>query len=325
MSASVAALHGLTVRGRAARTPRVRRITTRAVEEPKESTADEPKAVGGGLPPGIKTRPAPDVDPSITGDWRTGKIWRPPPGTPKFRVDLGKGTVEIVDEEEERRKYARMRAMNAAAAAGKAGIDDADANPASLVPERQIKLRDSGNVAIAAMTEEDCVDATKLIMALFFKVRPQDFLAKDRLQKEQSERVYQGLVDGVVNGKDRLLVAAKVGGKVVGVAEVSLPGGKRFGAEKLEPRGQVVFIGGSLKVQRRRLMVLSDVLEHPSGERTFARLLERHGRLDRAAARQGRVLSRGNALGCSWPRRAACAAARCAVRCAAKCNELANE
>lgn len=238
MSASVAALHGLTVRRGAVRTPRVRRITTRAVEEPKESTAnDETKAVSGGLPPGIKTTPAPDVDRTqITGDWRTGKIWRPPPGTPKFRVDLGKGTVEIVDEEEERRKYARRRAMNAAAAAGKAGIEDADANPAALVPERQIKLRDNGNVIIAAMTEEDCVDATKLIMALFFKVRPQDFLAKDRLQKEQSERVYQGLVDGVANGKDRLLIAAKVGGKVVGVAEVSLPGGKRFGAEKIEPK-----------------------------------------------------------------------------------------
>ena len=145
-----------------------------------------------GIPPGIKTRPAPDVDRTqITGDWRTGKIWRPPPGTPKFRVDLGKGTVEIVDEEEERRKYARMRAMNAAAAAGKAGID-ADADPAALVPEKQIKLRDNGNVVIAAMTEEDCVDATKLIMALFFKVRPQDFLAKDRLQKEQSQRCTRG-------------------------------------------------------------------------------------------------------------------------------------
>ena len=65
----------------------------------------------------------------------------------------------------------------------------------------------------------------------------------------------------------------------------SIPG--RAGAEKLEPRGQVVFIGGSLKVQRRRLMVLSNVLEHPSGERTFACLFERHGRLDRAAAREG--------------------------------------
>jgi hypothetical protein len=51
-------------------------------------------------------------------------------------------------------------------------------------------------VVIAAMTQEDCVDATKLIMALFFKVRPQDFLAKERLQKEQSERVYEGLVNG---------------------------------------------------------------------------------------------------------------------------------
>ena len=114
----------------------------------------------------------------------------------------------------------------------------------------------TGNVVIAAMTQEDCVDATKLIMALFFKVRPQDFLAKERLQKEQSERVYEGLVNGVTEGefifihiwairltscfvygaKDRLLIAAKVGGKVVGVAEVSLPGGQRFGAEKLEPK-----------------------------------------------------------------------------------------
>jgi|TARA_B110000444_G_scaffold113528_1_gene107066 ribosomal protein S18 acetylase RimI-like enzyme len=94
----------------------------------------------------------------------------------------------------------------------------------------------TGNVVIAAMTQEDCVDATKLIMALFFKVRPQDFLAKERLQKEQSERVYEGLVNGATEAKDRLLIAAKVGGKVVGVAEVSLPGGQRFGAEKLEPK-----------------------------------------------------------------------------------------
>tara|TARA_B110000483_G_C17923671_1_gene437914 strand:- start:189 stop:629 length:441 start_codon:yes stop_codon:yes gene_type:complete len=71
----------------------------------------------------------------------------------------------------------------------------------------------TGNVVIAAMTQEDCVDATKLIMALFFKVRPQDFLAKERLQKEQSERVYEGLVNGVTEAKDRLLIAAKVGGE----------------------------------------------------------------------------------------------------------------
>ena len=64
----------------------------------------------------------------------------------------------------------------------------------------------TGNVVIAAMTQEDCVDATKLIMALFFKVRPQDFLAKERLQKEQSERVYEGLVNGVTEGEFILII-----------------------------------------------------------------------------------------------------------------------
>ena len=55
-------------------------------------------------------------------------MWRPPrdANLPKFKVDLGKGTVTIVDEEEERKKYARMRAMNAAAAdAAKAAGGDA--------------------------------------------------------------------------------------------------------------------------------------------------------------------------------------------------------
>lgn len=46
-----------------------------------------------------------------------------------------------------------------------------------------MKLRDNGSVTISAMTEDDCVDATKLVMELFFVSRPQDFLAKERLQK----------------------------------------------------------------------------------------------------------------------------------------------
>ena len=97
--------------------------------------------------------------------------------------------------------------------------------------------KDNGNLTIAAMTEEDCVDATKLIMALFFKIKPLslDFLAKDRLMAEQSERVYGGLSNGVTESEDRLLVVARVAGRLVGVAEVSLPGGRRFGAENVEP------------------------------------------------------------------------------------------
>jgi hypothetical protein len=43
-------------------------------------------------------------------------------------------------------------------------------------------------------------------------------------QREQAERVYGGLVDGVTQSEDRLLLAAKISGRLVGVAEVSLPG-----------------------------------------------------------------------------------------------------
>lgn len=141
-------------------------------------------------------------------------------------MNLGKGTVTIIDPKEE----AAKRALAAATA------QDATGRPASAVRRREVKLKDNGNVTIDAMTEDDCVDATKLIMDLFFKVRPQDFLAKDRLKAEQAERVYAGLVEGVVESEDRLLLVAKVAGKLVGVAEVSLPGGSRFGAEKLEPK-----------------------------------------------------------------------------------------
>ena len=148
------------------------------------------------------------------------------PARPNFRVNLGKGTVTVYDLKEE----AAKRALAAATAGNVTG------RPAESVRPRDVKLKDNGNVSIAAMTEEDCVDGTKLIMELFFKVRPQDFLAKDRLKAEQAERVYGGLVQGVVESEDRLLLAAKVGGKLVGVAEVSLPGGARFGAEKFEPK-----------------------------------------------------------------------------------------
>ena len=132
----------------------------------------------------------------------------------------------IIDPKEE----AAKRALAAATA------QDATGRPASAVRRREVKLKDNGNVTIDAMTEDDCVDATKLIMDLFFKVRPQDILAKDRLKAEQAERVYAGLVEGVVESEDRLLLVAKVAGKLVGVAEVSLPGGSRFGAEKLRAR-----------------------------------------------------------------------------------------
>ena len=121
---------------------RVRSLTARAAEE--KNTDD--KSIPTSLPPDVKTIPARDVDRNeYTGDWRTGKVWRPPrdANLPKFKVDLGKGTVTIVDEEEERKKYARMRAMNAAAAdAAKAA--GGDAGPGSLVEEKQIKLRDQG-------------------------------------------------------------------------------------------------------------------------------------------------------------------------------------
>eukprot|EP00227_Mantoniella_beaufortii_P013310 CAMPEP_0197605154 /NCGR_PEP_ID=MMETSP1326-20131121/42576_1 /TAXON_ID=1155430 /ORGANISM="Genus nov. species nov., Strain RCC2288" /LENGTH=301 /DNA_ID=CAMNT_0043172909 /DNA_START=13 /DNA_END=918 /DNA_ORIENTATION=+ len=146
-----------------------------------------------------------------------------------IRVNLGTGKVTITDEKEEAAKKQLEADAQVAAATSK--------RPGALIKKREIKLKDNGNLTIAAMTEEDCVDATKLIMALFFKIKPLslDFLAKDRLMAEQSERVYGGLSNGVTTSEDRLLVVAKVAGRLVGVAEVSLPGAKRFGAENVLP------------------------------------------------------------------------------------------
>ena len=75
---------------------RVRSLTVRAAEE--KNTDD--KSIPTSLPPDVKTIPARDVDRNeYTGDWRTGKVWRPPrdANLPKFKVDLGKGTVTIDD------------------------------------------------------------------------------------------------------------------------------------------------------------------------------------------------------------------------------------
>jgi GNAT superfamily N-acetyltransferase len=166
-------------------------------------------------------------------DFKKAFAYIPPEGFPEqnrlipkgLRVRLGAGTVEIVDEDAIERK---RQAAKAAA--------EGEGRPGSYVVEENFQTSDKQNVVIAAMNEEDCVDATKLIMSLFFKVRPIDYLAKDRLEAEQSERVFNGLKEGVIEADDRLLVVAKIGGRLVGVAEVSLPGGKRFGAELLQPR-----------------------------------------------------------------------------------------
>ena len=44
------------------------------------------------------------------------------------------------------------------------------------------------------------------------------------------------MLDGVQNATDRVLIAAKVGSNLVGIAEVSLPNGDRFGAESYRPK-----------------------------------------------------------------------------------------
>ena len=95
-------------------------------------------------------------------------------------------------------------------------------------------MKNGGNVVIGLLEEQDVDDATNLIMDLFFKVRPRDILAKNRLRAEQASRVRMGLVDGVKKSDDRILLSAKVGTVLVGIAEISLPNGDRFGAEKLK-------------------------------------------------------------------------------------------
>lgn len=152
-------------------------------------------------------------------------------------MNLGKGTVTIVDEKEEAAKR-QLAAEAGANGGGGGGLSSSSSSPrpGAAVKEREIKLRDNGNVTVAAMTEEDCVEATKLVIDLFFRVRPQDFLAKNRLRAEQAERVYGGLMEGVTQSEDRILLVARISGKVAGVGEMSLPGGARPGAETLEPR-----------------------------------------------------------------------------------------
>ena len=135
---------------------------------------------------------------------------------PKLVVDLGKGTVTFAP---------KRRARPGAGSARD-----------SAVKRIVVEMKDKGNVAIASLEEEDVDDATNLVMDLFFKVRPQDILAKNRLRMEQAKRVRAGLMDGVKIAEDRVLLAAKVGSVLVGIAEVSLPDGNRYGAEKLRPK-----------------------------------------------------------------------------------------
>ena len=135
---------------------------------------------------------------------------------PSLVVDLAKGTVKFAPKR--RQKNGGELAKDAA------------------VKRMTFEMKDKGNVTIAQLEEEDVDDATNLVMDLFFKVRPQDILAKNRLRGEQAKRVRMGLMDGVKVSEDRVLLAAKVGSVLVGIAEVSLPDGNRFGAEKLRPK-----------------------------------------------------------------------------------------
>ena len=170
---------------------RVRSLTARAAEE--KNTDD--KSIPTSLPPDVKTIPAPDVDRNeYTGDWRTGKVWRPPrdANLPKFKVDLGKGTVTIVDEEEERKKYARMRAMNAAAAdAAKAA--GGDAGPGSLVEEKQIKLRDQGEF-ILILIPVRAIRLTARVFCLLYPHRQRGHRRHDTRRLRRRHQAHHGAV-----------------------------------------------------------------------------------------------------------------------------------
>jgi len=146
-----------------------------------------------------------------------GEAWRPSDGAkPALIVNLSAGTVRL----------APTRRQKSAATAARE----------QAVKRVSVELKNNGNVSIGMLEEEDVDDATNLVMDLFFKVRPQDILAKNRLRFEQAQRVRAGLSEGVKASDDRLLIAAKVGNVLVGIAEVSLPNGQRFGADRLQPR-----------------------------------------------------------------------------------------
>ena len=95
--------------------------------------------------------------------------------------------LRVISARARSRWWIRVRRLRSAPGGG--GAPDA-ARPAAAVRQREVKLKDNGNVTISAMTEEDR-GRDEAHQDLFFKTRPQDFLAKDRLWAEQAERVYQ--------------------------------------------------------------------------------------------------------------------------------------
>jgi len=187
-----------------------KRDTTRA-----RAFADEGGG-GGGDASTTKTIPETTTITEEEGKNTRGKV-ASKGATPLLVVDMEKGTVKLAKNR--RRDKAKLQGALALA-----------------VKRSEVKLADMGSAKIGPLEEDDCMDATNLVMDLFFKVRPQDFLARKRLAKAQSDRVYAGLLDGVQNATDRVLIAAKVGSNLVGIAEVSLPNGKRFGAENYRPK-----------------------------------------------------------------------------------------
>ena len=203
-----------------ARAVKARAGTGTAVRRRRGGRAmDKARARGRGRGDAMRARASEEGDGTSMESASETKAWKHSSTdgpTPALMVDLGAGKVSFAPTK--RRRSAAVEAKDQA------------------VKKATMPMKNGGNVVIGLLEEQDVDDATNLIMDLFFKVRPQDILAKNRLRAEQASRMRMGLVDGVKKSDDRILLSAKVGTVLVGIAEISLPNGDRFGAEKLTPR-----------------------------------------------------------------------------------------
>ena len=188
---------------------RARETASRALKRPRRTTTTTTtRSMGAGDDAGET------MAGSARADERARRVLDGP--KPTLIVDLGAGTVKVAPTRRQKSAATTVREQ--------------------AVKRVSVEMKNKGNVNIGMLEAEDVDDATNLVMDLFFKVRPQDILAKNRLRFEQSQRVRGGLLDGVQKAEDRILIGAKVGSVLVGIAEVSLPNGNRFGADRLQPR-----------------------------------------------------------------------------------------
>ena len=112
------------------------------------------------------------------------------------------------------------------------------------VKKATMPMKNGGNVVIGLLEEQDVDDATNLIMDLFCPARGRR-ISWPRIasRAEQASRA-RGTGGRRKKSDDRILLSAKVGTVLVGIAEISPPNGDRFApkAQGAHAQGQGVLV-----------------------------------------------------------------------------------